>query len=121
MCIVCKSTTKEENMSALTRKTFSRFWGSQIAQVKQLLTEDSGAEEVKEVLIDYLVLWNDLNWIDWENIGFVIEDLGKIGFWNIVPYTDFLKEASSRVSKEIIDTLKKNPIELYNSYMKGLN
>lgn len=96
-------------MEEISTKTFFVFRKPQLKQVKLMLGSHEGLRQVKMTLIDFLVYWNDKEWVDWEKIDFILRDLNRVSFWKMLPYQKFLTEAEQKVSTEIMKTLRKYP------------
>lgn len=96
-------------MEELSVRTFYHFRPSQFKIVKLLLRSHEGVAKVKKTLIDFLATYNDREWVDWENIEFVLRDLDRLSFWRMLPYQKFLTEAESKVSAENMEVLVKIP------------
>ena len=97
-------------MVEITKRTFLSFHcRTERKKVKLILRSHEAVEEVKNALIDYLVIWNDKEWVDWETIEMVLNDLGHIKFWKMLPYSKFLAEAESSISIKNMEVLRKAP------------
>lgn len=96
-------------MTDISPKTFFFFRGAELKQVKILLRSHEGLSQVKIALINFLAKWNDKEWVDWEKIDMVLRDLNRVSFWRMLSYQKFLIEAESKVSPEIMETLRKQP------------
>jgi len=100
---------KETQVTEISSRIFFHLSRYELKQIKLMLRSHEGFHQVKNALIDFLAMWNGKEWVDWERIDLVFRDLNHTSFWRMLPYEQFLVEAESKVSNEILEILRKIP------------